>query len=112
MITRECTGAADIHGQPICEGDEVWLYAQDYEKTLENPEEEIIGQIPIYTVDEAKPLPIADVPLARGIVEWDSRLLAYMIRYTWKCQQWGKDSAGCYMGGGCFAFEISKSSHL
>lgn len=109
-FSREDTGARDIRGRPIHEGDEVWLYAQEYDKTLENPDDVETGGVPIYLVDESKPHPVADVPLARGIVEWDSQLMAYMIRYTWQCPQWSDGAAGCHMGGGSYAYEISPNA--
>lgn len=104
------TGALDIHGNPIREGDEVLLYRQEYDSELLNVDAVKLGETPIYEINETRPHPVKDVPLARGVVEWDGKLLAYMVRYTWVCPQWsrGPGSAGgcCQMGGGRYAYEL------
>ena len=53
----------DIHNKPIKEGDKVLVYIQKYERVL-------VGE-KIYEVNQDKPYPVADVPMARGRVEWD-----------------------------------------
>lgn len=100
------TGALDIHGRKIREGDEVLLYAQDYDSELLNADAVKLGETPIYEINEDRPHPVKDVPLARGVVVWDGKLLAYVVRYTWVCQQWNQNSAGCHMGGLGYAYEL------
>jgi hypothetical protein len=86
----------DLHGTPLSVGDEVLVYLQRYER-----EQEPCG---VWVVDQTKPLPVLDVPLARGVVEWDEDLLAYMVRYNWVCILW-EGKAACQLGGGEYAFE-------
>ena len=86
----------DIHGKRLIEGDTVLVYPQRYER-----EREAGG---VWVVDQTKPLPVADVPAARGRVVWDEDLLAWIVRYEWVCAEW-KGKAAAQMGGGEYAFE-------
>lgn len=105
-IFREKTGARDLHGRDIREGDEVFLYRQEYERTILNPDAVTQGETPVYLMDSNRPLPVADVPMARGVVRWDTFRMAYVIRLKWKCQQWDTGIAGCLMGGANYVYEI------
>jgi hypothetical protein len=49
-------------------------------------------------------LPLADVPMARGVVAYDEDLLAWIVRYEWVCADWS-GKAGAMMGGGEYAYE-------
>jgi hypothetical protein len=86
----------DIHGKCLIEGDIVLVYPQRYES-----EREAGG---VWVVDQTKPLPVADVPMARGRVAWDKDLLAWMVRYEWVCESW-RGKAGALMGGGEYVYE-------
>lgn len=86
----------DIHGKPLAAGDRVLVYAQRYER-----EQEAGG---VWVVNQARPLAVADVPMARGVIGWDEDLLAWVVRYEWVCEAWtGK--AAAQMGGGEYAYE-------
>jgi hypothetical protein len=91
----------DIHGKRLMEGDTVLVYPQRYER-----ERETGG---VWVVDRKKPLPVADVPMARGRVEWDEDLLTWMVRYEWVSEAW-KGKAAAQMGGGEYAFEAVKQA--
>jgi len=95
-----------LHGRDIREGDEVLLYCQEYERTILNPDAVVYGHPPILEVDTNRPRPVADVPRARGVVRWDSFMMAYVILFRWKCQQWDTGIAGCCMGGANYVYEI------
>jgi hypothetical protein len=86
----------DIYGNTLAEGDTVLVYPQRYER-----EREAGG---VWVVNQARPLPVADVPMARGVVAYDEDLLAWVVRYEWVCADWG-GKAGAMMGGGEYAFE-------
>ena len=86
----------DIHGKRLTEGDTVLVYPQRYER-----EREAGG---VWVVDQTKPLPVADIPRARGVVTFDEDLLAWMVRYEWVCPEWS-GKAAVQMGGGEYAFE-------
>jgi len=86
----------DIHGKRLTRGDIVLVYPQRYERQRE------AGGV--WVVDQTKPLPVADVPAARGRVVWDEDLLAWIVRYEWVCAEW-KGKAAAQMGGGEYAFE-------
>jgi hypothetical protein len=86
----------DIHGNALAEGDTVLVYAQRYERVRE------AGGV--WVVDQTKPLPVADVPMARGRVAWDKDLLAWTVRFDWVCEAW-QGKAAVQMGGGEYAFE-------
>jgi hypothetical protein len=86
----------DIHGNTLAEGDKVLVYAQRYERVRE------AGGV--WVVNQARPLPVADVPMARGVVAHDEDLLAWIVRYEWVCADWS-GKAGALMGGGEYAFE-------
>jgi hypothetical protein len=105
-ILREKTGAKDLHGRDIREGDDVFLYRLEYERIILNPDDVCKGLPPIHDVDSKRPRPVADVPMARGEVRWDSFLMAYVIRFRWNCQQWDTGIAGCLMGGANYVYEI------
>ena len=87
----------DIHGKRLMQGDIVLVYPQRYER-----EREAGG---VWVVDQTKPLPVADVPMAKGRVVWDEDALAWIVRYEWVCAEW-KGKAAAQMGGGEYAFEI------
>ena len=87
----------DIHGNTLGEGDTVLVYPQRYER-----EREADG---VWVVNQKKPLPVADVPMARGVVAYDKDLLAWMVRYDWVCEAW-QGKAAAQMGGGEYAFEM------
>ncbi len=86
----------DIHGNTLTAGDIVLVYPQRYER-----EREASG---VWVVNQAKPLPVLDVPMARGVVAYDDDLLAWFVRYEWVCADWS-GKAAAMMGGGEYAFE-------
>ena len=86
----------DIHGNTLSAGDTVLVYPQRYER-----EREASG---VWVVNQARPLPVADVPMAKGRVVWDEDLLAWVVRYEWVCEAW-KGKAAAQMGGGEYAYE-------
>ncbi len=86
----------DIHGNTLAEGDTVLVYPQRYERVRE------AGGV--WVVNQARPLPVADVPMARGQVVLDEDLLAWIVRYEWVCPEWS-GKAGAQMGGGEYVFE-------
>jgi hypothetical protein len=86
----------DIYGNTLAEGDTVLVYPQRYER-----EREAGG---VWVVNQARPLPVADVPMARGVVAYDEDLLAWVVRYQWVCADWS-GKAGALMGGGEYAYE-------
>ena len=87
----------DIHNKPIKEGDKVLVYIQKYERAL-------VGEN-IYEVNQDKPYPVADVPMARGRVEWDTDFNSFVVRYDWTCENW-KHKSAAQMEGGNYAYEI------
>ncbi len=93
-ITAPC--GLDIHGNTLAEGDTVLVYAQRYEREREEGG--------VWVVNQSKPLPVADVPLARGVVGWDEHLLAWTVNYDWVCADW-RGKAGSMLGGGEYAYE-------
>ena len=99
------TGALDINHKSIKEGDEVYLYAKEYQKTELSPSWEIESQ-KIYELDIKSPKPIKDIILARGQVIWDTFTLSYMIKYLWTCPQWNSGISSCQMGGDNYVYEI------
>ena len=86
----------DIHGTKLKAGDRVFVYAARYER-----QREASG---VWLIDQTRPLPVADVPMARGRVVWDDYLLAFVVRYDWVCDEWS-GKAGALMGGGEYAYE-------
>lgn len=86
----------DIHGNTLSAGDTVLVYPQRYERARE------AGGV--WVVNQARPLPVADVPMARGVVAYDEDLLAWVVRYQWVCEAWS-GKAGAQMGGGEYAYE-------
>lgn len=86
----------DMHGKKLKAGDRVFVYAARYER-----EQEASGA---WLVDQTRPLPVADIPKARGVVAWDEDLLAFVVRYDWVCDEWS-GKAGALMGGGEYAYE-------
>jgi hypothetical protein len=86
----------DIHGNALTAGDTVLVYAQRYERVRE------AGGV--WVVNQTRPLPVADVPMAKGRVVWDEDLLAWMVRYEWTCETWS-GKAAAPMGGGEYAYE-------
>ena len=86
----------DIHGTKLNAGDRVLVYAARYER-----QREASGA---WLVDQTRPLPVADVPMARGAVTWDEDLLAFVVRYDWVCDEWS-GKAGALMGGGEYVYE-------
>ena len=86
----------DIHGNILAEGDTVLVYPQRYER-----QQEAGG---VWVVNQTKALPVADVPMARGVVAYDQHLLAWVVRYEWVCPEWS-GKAGAMMGGGEYAYE-------
>lgn len=86
----------DIHGRKLAGGDSVFVYVQRYAR-----EKDASG---VWIVDQSKPLPVADVPMARGVISWDENLLTWMVRYSWVCDQW-KGKAAAQLGGGDYAYE-------
>ena len=87
----------DIHDQPIRVGDEVLVYVQRHIRTL-------VGEN-VYEVDQTQPLPVLDVPMARGRVEWDEDFKGLVVRYGWVCDSW-EGKAASQMGGNNYAYEI------
>lgn len=86
----------DMHGNRLTQGDTVLVYPQRYERQRE------AGGV--WVVNQTKPLPVADVPMAKGRVVWDEDLLAWIVRYEWVCADWN-GKAGALMGGGEYAYE-------
>jgi len=86
----------DIHGNALAEGDTVLVYPQRYER-----QQEAGG---VWVVNQTKALPVADVPMARGVVAYDQHLLAWVVRYEWVCPEWS-GKAAAMMGGGEYAYE-------
>jgi hypothetical protein len=86
----------DIHGNALTAGDTVLVYAQRYERARE------AGGV--WVVDQTKALPVADVPMARGVVAYDEDLMAWVVRYEWVCADWS-GKAAAMMGGGEYAYE-------
>ncbi len=76
----------------------VLVFPQRYER-----EREADG---VWVVNQTRPLPVADVPMARGRVAWDKDLLAWMVRYEWVCEAW-QGKAAAPMGGGEYAYELA-----
>jgi hypothetical protein len=105
-LCREKTGAVDLHGYEIREGDTVLLFKREFARKLLNPKGVSSGEVPIYKVDRRHPLPVKDVPLARGIAGWDPYSLAWVIRLKWVCQEWDAGIAAVFMGGSNYAYEI------
>jgi hypothetical protein len=58
----------------------------------------------VWVVNQARPLAVADVPMAKGVVAYDEELLAWVVRYQWVCREW-RGKAGAMMGGGEYAYE-------
>jgi hypothetical protein len=87
----------DIHNNTIKESDKVLVYVQKYARTF-------VGEN-IYEVDQNKPCPVADVPMARGQVEWSEDVNGFVVRYDWACKSWEHKSAS-QMDGGNYAYEI------
>ena len=86
----------DMHGTKLKAGDRVFVYAARYER-----EQEASG---VWVVDQTRPLPVADILMARGKIVWDDYLLAYLVRYDWVCEAW-RGKAAAPMGGGEYAYE-------
>jgi hypothetical protein len=86
----------DIHGNALAEGDTVLVYPQRYKR-----QQDAGG---VWVVDQTKALPVADVPMARGLVAYDQHLLAWIVRYEWVCPEWS-GKAAAMMGGGEYAYE-------
>lgn len=86
----------DINGKDLVEGDTVLVYVQRYAKEQD--------QDGIWTVDQSKPLPLADIPMAQGTIGWDDYLLAWTVRYSWVCNNW-KGKSAAPIGGGEYAYE-------
>jgi hypothetical protein len=85
-----------MHGNTLTAGDTVLVYPQRYERER--------GASGVWVVNQARPLPVADVPAARGRVVWDEDLLAWVVRYEWVCEAWS-GKAAAQMGGGEYAYE-------
>jgi len=86
----------DIHGNKLSNGDEVLVYQQKYQRTQESDG--------VWNADQNAPLPVADIPMARGTIEWDEDLLTYLVRYNWVANDW-EGKAAAPMGGGEYAYE-------
>jgi hypothetical protein len=86
----------DIHGNKLSGGDVVLVYVQRYAR-----EKDASG---VWVVDQSKPLPVADIPMAQGMVVWDEDLLAWTVRYSWVCDAW-RGKAAAQLGGGNYAYE-------
>jgi len=87
----------DIHNRQINKGDKVLVYIQKYVRAH-------VGEN-VYEVDPSKPYPVADVPMARGRVEWEKDFNSFVVRYDWTCDAWKHKSAS-QMEGGNYAYEI------
>jgi hypothetical protein len=92
----------DIHNKPIRVGDRVLVYVQKYSRTL-------VGEN-IYEVYQDEPYPVADVPMARGRVEWSEDVNGFVVRYDWTCESWKHKSAS-QMEGGNYAYEIIQNEN-
>ncbi len=86
-----------LDGESIFEGDEIFVFRQEYKLTkIEEG---------IYEEHHDKPLPVHDVPLAKGIVYWSEDMLAWWVRLTWVYDGWEPKPCGISMGGGCYAYQ-------
>lgn len=70
------TSFKDIDGRDINLGDKVFVFSQEYEVI----EEDYSDGVPVIMVDFSKPLPIKDVPLFLGRVEWCDDRKALIVR--------------------------------
>jgi len=104
----EPIGLNDIDGKPIHEGDEVLIFVQEY-KSEKISGDEFDGTPLVYVVDTDKPLPVSDIPMARGIVAWNPSVLAYEVQYSWKCPQWSDGASSARMGG--YAYQVITCNH-
>ena len=86
----------DIHGNPLKAGDTVLVYAQRYKR-----EREAGG---VWVVDQTRPLPVADVPMAKGRVVLDEDVLSLIVRYELVLEDLS-GKAAAPMGGGEYALE-------
>lgn len=85
VAARKATGRKDINEREICAGDHVWLYPQDYEKTLVDD----THGAPIYELHTDKPKPVPDTPVVRGTVVWCADMLQWQVQATWVTPAWG-----------------------
>ncbi len=92
----------DIDGNPIHEGDRVWGFAKNYECSLVDDS----GNIPVYEEHRDKPLPIADVPLFKGVTYWSEDMLAWWVRLDWLAPKWETKPCAVQMGGGGYAYQL------
>jgi hypothetical protein len=97
MKYKKSMNFKDIYNRLINKNDKVLVYIQKYRRKL--------IQENIYEVDQTKPYPVADVPMARGRVEWDLDFKDFVVRYDWVCDTWKHKSAS-QMEGGNYAYEI------
>lgn len=98
------TGATDIDGDPIKVGDYVWVYPQQYEQISSDTSE----GIEVVEVDSSQPLPILDVPLYAGTVQWSDYDLRFEVKVVQDFCERGVVSVG--LGGGNYAFHIGSKS--
>lgn len=120
MKEKEYIGLDDIDGNPIAEGDVVFGFAQDYEGEellLDDQDEQELGGLDgmafgledfrVFLKDHSKPLPVADIPLFKGEVVWDTEMLAYHVRMIEVYEDWKEGAPCCVaMGGGAYAYQI------
>lgn len=86
-----------LSGEDIYEGNEVLVYPREYAIAEQLSEE-------ICVVDTSKPLPVADLPYARGIVEWNPDMLWYQVRLNWACKAWSNPMPAS-IAMGSYAFD-------
>lgn len=102
-LFRPGTGLSDINGVHIREGDDVVVYPLRHAVIADHTPPFEPGPR-VLEVDPRRPLPVADVPLAHGVVYWDEEQLALRVRFTNKSH--ATKLAGCRLGGGDCAFEV------
>ena len=101
---KEPIGLKSLSGKDICEGDVVQIYALRHQVV----EEVSTEGSPVFIIDMKQPLPVADVPLAKGVVYWSEEQLAWECSITWGGPGW-ENVAGIHMGGGAYAYEMEEN---
>lgn len=95
------TQLLDINGHAIDLGDKVTIYKLDHQ--------EVGREGDVVEVDITKPLPIADVPLAVGVVEFCKFQLALIVRITeFLSETFNHGVASISMGMHSYAYELTK----
>ncbi len=95
----------DMNGVPLALGQRVRVYEQRHAVVERN---DVCG-VPVVTVDTARPLPVADVPLFEGVLRWNEfeAMLEITVERLWA---WGEDDGmptptAVKFGGASYAVE-------